>query len=92
MPFQYQTRNHLILSYIDAAIIPYSELLEVKTKNGKARLEPEVKEKTEKYFKSSGLSTSQAVNLFLNQVILFKGLPCDVGTPNEEAGKVIRKN
>lgn len=61
-----------------------------KTTTVRARVEPKAKEKAERYFKGLGLSTSQAINLFLKQVILFKGLPFEVRIPNKETIKAIR--
>jgi DNA-damage-inducible protein J len=39
--------------------------------------------------KALGLTTSQAVNLFLTQVSLIKGFPFDVHLPNEVTAKAI---
>ena len=45
------------------------------------RIEPTVKEKSEKIFNKLGINMSYAVSLFLNQVILKKGFPFKVEFP-----------
>ena len=42
------------------------------------RVEPKVKEKAEKILNDLGLSISEAVNVFLNQVILNEGIPFEI--------------
>jgi len=54
----------------------------------RARIEPEVKHEAEAILKRLGLSISEAVNLFYNQVILYRGLPFEVKLPNEETLQV----
>ena len=48
------------------------------------RVTPETKKEVERIFAELGLTTSEAVNLFLRQVVLHRGLPFDVRIPNEE--------
>lgn len=55
-----------------------------------ARLNPEVKKEAEAIFKELGLSTSEAINVFFNQVRLRKGLPFEISIPSVEK-KIIRK-
>ncbi len=47
-----------------------------------ARIEPELKATTEQIFAQLGLTTTQAITLFLNQVALQQGLPFSVKLPN----------
>ena len=47
------------------------------------RIEPEVKEKSEEIFKKLGITTSYAVSLFLNQVILKEGFPFEITLHND---------
>ena len=57
-----------------------------KTKLIQTRVEEEVKEEVEKILSELGLSTSQAISIFLNQVRINKGLPFEVKLrkePNE---------
>lgn len=60
-----------------------------KSETIRARIEPDVKNKTEAIFSELGLSTSQAINLFYKQVILNNGLPFDVKIPNNLTKKAI---
>ena len=50
------------------------------------RIDPKLKADIEEIFSTLGLTTSQAITLFLNQVALRQGLPFDVAipTPNQE--------
>ena len=54
-----------------------------KTSMIRARIEPELKQKTEQVFHNLGLTTTQAITLFYKQVELRNGLPFDVVIPNE---------
>lgn len=47
------------------------------------RVEPEVKKNAERVFKKLGISTTDAISVFLSQVKLRKGLPFDVKIPNK---------
>lgn len=46
------------------------------------RIEPKIKEKAEKTLNSLGLSISDAINVFLIQVILNDGIPFEIKHPN----------
>ena len=48
------------------------------------KLDKTVKEEAQKIFSQLGLTLGEAVNLFLNQVQLHKGLPFEVKIPNKE--------
>ena len=56
-----------------------------------ARTEPELKADTEKILKKLGLSTTDAINLFLSQVRLHKGLPFEVKIPNKTTRETLKK-
>ncbi len=65
----------------------------------RARTEIDLKEKVEVIFSKLGLNMTSALNLFLKQVVLHKGLPFDVRIPNkktikaiEEARKTVKKS
>ncbi len=60
-----------------------------KTETVRARIEPELKRDAEAVLSGLGLSTSEAITLFLRQVILRRGLPFAVQIPNEETRKAI---
>lgn len=54
-----------------------------------ARIDPKLKQETEKIFNELGLSTTQAITLFFKQVILRQGLPFAVAIPNAETRRAI---
>lgn len=53
------------------------------------RVDPEIKEASERIFEQLGLSTTEAIRLFLAQVTLRHGLPFEVTLPEhyEEEGE-----
>jgi DNA-damage-inducible protein J len=56
-----------------------------------ARIDPKLKMETEKVLKNLGLTTSQAITLFFNQITLRKGLPFAVAIPNTETAQAIEE-
>ncbi|MBU8790550.1 type II toxin-antitoxin system RelB/DinJ family antitoxin [Oceanobacillus caeni] len=52
-----------------------------KTTNLYVRLEPELKEQAESILGQLGIPLSNAVNIFLKQVVMQKGIPFDVKIP-----------
>ena len=56
-----------------------------------ARVDPKLKRATEKVLKELGLTTSQAITLYFNQISLRKGLPFAVAMPNTETAKAIEE-
>jgi DNA-damage-inducible protein J len=53
------------------------------------RLDPQIKKDAQVVLKELGLTTTQAVSLFLRQVSLNKGLPFALEIPNEETIQAI---
>lgn len=49
-----------------------------------ARVTPEVKKQCDEIFTRLGITTSYAITLFLNQVMLRKGIPFEVALPRDE--------
>jgi len=49
----------------------------------RARIEPHIKQNTDKILNQLGLSNSEAISVFYHQIFLRKGLPFDVKIPNE---------
>jgi DNA-damage-inducible protein J len=49
-----------------------------------ARVDPKLKKSAETVFSEIGISTTEAIRLFLKQVELHKGLPFPVSIPNEQ--------
>lgn len=52
-----------------------------KTDTLHVRVEPVVKQKAEKTLNDLGLSITEAINVFLNQVILHDGIPFEIRKP-----------
>lgn len=61
-----------------------------KTATVRARIEPSLKEDVERLFKQVGLTTTEAINLFYQQVKLRQGLPFNVVIPNKTTEKVFK--
>ncbi|MGA3188020.1 MAG: type II toxin-antitoxin system RelB/DinJ family antitoxin [Bryobacteraceae bacterium] len=61
-----------------------------KTEMIHARIDPKLKKSTEAIFSKIGLSTTEAIRLFLTQVKLHRGLPFPVSTPNQETINAMR--
>lgn len=57
----------------------------------RARVEPELKANAERVLNQLGLSTSQAITLFLKQVELRQGLPFSVEIPNSTTLQTLRE-
>ena len=55
-----------------------------KTEIIHTRVSPETKKECEYIFSKLGITTSYAITLFLNQVILRKGIPFEVTLPEKE--------
>ena len=62
-----------------------------KTETIRARVEPELKRGAEAILKKVGLTSSEAITLFLTQVKLAKGLPFPVHIPNKATRRAIRE-
>jgi DNA-damage-inducible protein J len=54
------------------------------------RVDPDLKADAEKVLSKLGISTTEAINLFLSQVRLRRGLPFDVKIPNKTTLKAIK--
>ena len=52
-------------------------------------LDSEMKAKAKEIFKQYGVSLSDAINMFLTQSVLERGLPFELKIPNEETIKAI---
>ena len=62
----------------------------MKTEVINTRVEPALKRSVAAALKPLGLSTSEAITLFLHQVALHKGLPFEVRVPNKKTQKAIK--
>jgi DNA-damage-inducible protein J len=63
----------------------------VKKERSNLYLDADVKEKAKKILSRYGLSLSDAVNIFLTQVVLERGIPFRIRIPNEETRKVLEE-
>ena len=63
-----------------------------KTTDVRARIEPELKEDAARVLAENGLTISDAVRLFLRQVVMTRGLPFDVRVPNETTVRALRES
>lgn len=52
-----------------------------KTSSMHIRVEPKVKEEAEKILNNLGMNSTEAINIFLRQVILNSGIPFEVKLP-----------
>lgn len=57
-------------------------LATLKTTDVRSRIEPEIKERATEVLASCGLNLSDAIRLFLRQVVAHEGLPFEVKIPN----------
>jgi DNA-damage-inducible protein J len=55
-----------------------------KTEMVHARVDPKLKKSADRILSKVGISTAEAIRLFLRQVELHRGLPFSVSVPNEE--------
>ncbi len=54
-----------------------------------ARVDKRTKARAQKVLSSLGMSTTDAINLFLHQIVLHEGLPFEVRVPNKETREAI---
>jgi DNA-damage-inducible protein J len=66
--------------------------INVKTADVRARIEPELKEDAQKVLAENGLTISDAVRLFLRQVVRSGGLPFDVRIPTEATLRALEES
>jgi DNA-damage-inducible protein J len=62
-----------------------------KTLTLHTRIEPEIKDKADAILKELGISTTEAINLFLRQVIRYRGIPLDLRIPNDETAAAVKE-
>jgi DNA-damage-inducible protein J len=56
-----------------------------------ARIEPKLKARAARVLANVGVSTTDAITMFLRQVVLRNGLPFEVRAPNAETKRAIEK-
>lgn len=57
---------------------------ETRTRMIHARIDPKLKKSTERIFSELGITTTEAIRIFLRQVELHRGLPFAIAIPNAE--------
>jgi DNA-damage-inducible protein J len=57
-----------------------------------ARIEPKTKKKAEGVLKRLGMSPTEAIRLFYNQICLRGGIPFPILIPNETTKKTLKKS
>ena len=62
-----------------------------KTATITTRVEPELKRNAEDILEKLGVNTTDAITMFLSQVVLQRGLPFDVRIPNAKTRAAIRE-
>jgi DNA-damage-inducible protein J len=62
-----------------------------KTSYITARVEPKLKASAGRVLRRIGVSTSDAITMFLRQVVMRQGMPFDVRVPNAETRKAIEE-
>ncbi|MDA1209305.1 MAG: type II toxin-antitoxin system RelB/DinJ family antitoxin [bacterium] len=50
----------------------------------RARTEPSLKKKAEKILHELGISASDAINIFYNQIVIHEGIPFDVSLAKDD--------
>lgn len=61
----------------------------LKTTDVRCRIEEDLKESATNVLKACGLSLSDAMRLFLRQVVATQGLPFEVRVPSEKAARAL---
>jgi len=56
------------------------------------KLDVEIKNRAKEIFQELGITMGEAVNIFLSQVVLHKGLPFEVKIPNKDTQKAIEES
>ena len=62
-----------------------------RTATIQARIDPDIKIKAQKIFKTLNISMSEAISIYLTQVTLHQGIPFEIKIPNELTSETLRK-
>ena len=63
----------------------------VKTRMIHARIDPKLQQSAARVFSRIGISTTEAIRLFLKQVVLHKGVPFPIAIPNAQTVAAMRE-
>jgi DNA-damage-inducible protein J len=81
--------NHAVGDYVAQNPNQFSEPPMSKSAFLTARIEPKLKARASRVLAKVGLSTTDAITMFLSQVVLRGGLPFDARVPNSAIGTAI---
>jgi DNA-damage-inducible protein J len=56
------------------------------------RIEPEIKQEAENILAQLGLTMSQAMSMYIRQLVLRRGIPFSVDIPNQETMEAIQES
>lgn len=56
------------------------------------RIEPEIKQEAENILAQLGLTMSQAMTLYINQLVLRRGIPFNINIPNQATMEAIQES
>ena len=56
-----------------------------------ARMDPSIKEQAQAVLKKLGISMSDAIVFYFNQIVMRQGIPFDLKIPNELTAKTLEK-
>ena len=62
-----------------------------KTRMIHARIDPQLQKSAARVFSRIGISTTEAIRLFLKQVVLHKGVPFPIAIPNAQTVAAMRE-
>ena len=57
--------------------------MKIKESSVRARIEPDLKEDVENILNRMGISTAEAIRIFMNQIRLHNGIPYPLQVPNQ---------
>lgn len=67
------------------------QTVDAKSADVRFRLEPELKEAVNEVLADVGLNLSDAIRLFLRQVVVYRGLPFEVRQPNAATTRAVKE-
>lgn len=70
----------------------FSEVYMARTATIQARIDPEVKAKAQRVLNTLNISMSEAISLYLTQVVLRQGIPFEVKIPNRLTAATLQKS
>jgi len=67
------------------------QTVDAKSADVRLRLEPELKEAVSEVLADVGLNLSDAIRLFLRQVVVYRGLPFEVRQPSVATARAVKE-